>query len=108
LDRGEQSIRYYEMGRNRLPADDMARFADAYQMSRDERAEFIRLLGLIDDDEPISDEDQADLDAFLADPEIRLDFFSTVRDMRHLTTAEKRLILQVVRTTLALSQERER
>lgn len=97
---GEQNIRYYESGRNRLAAEDITRFAEAYRMDTGEREQLARMLGLLADEDArsLSDDEQAELDRYLSDPDVRTEFATTAKSMMDWTDQEKRSVLDVVRT----------
>lgn len=104
LDMGEQNIRYYEAGRNRLAAEDIPRFADAYAMSTSEREQFAKMLGLLSDAPELTEEEEADLER-LAPREKRI-LFAVARDYTNASPDVQRDRLAILKA-LAGEEYRE-
>lgn len=100
LDMGEQNIRYYESGRNRLPAEDIPRFADAYRMTPYERQQFAALLHLVDanEDAPrLTQAESDELDMLRKHPEFHLHYLNLARTFDEMGEADKRGLLEALR-----------
>jgi hypothetical protein len=109
---GEQNIRYYEAGSRRIAAEDLARVAEAYRMTREQRTQFAVMLGLLDeeigDNDSFPEDDQAELEAAVRDPSVQIALMTYMPDVRleNWRTSEKKFLLDLIRT--ARRQQRDR